>query len=69
MIARAYQDHAPHHICTYLYLLAGEYNSLYAKEKFIGGDNEALLLGLTEAVNIILKNGLNLLGINTPEEM
>ncbi len=69
IVSRAYAEYAPHYICTYLYLLAGEYNSLYAEEKFIGGDNENLLLGLTKAVGTVLQNGLNLLGINTPERM
>lgn len=67
--SRAYSEKAPQLIATYLHNLAGQFSSLYAEEKFIGGENQTLLIALTDAVGLTLKNGLNLLGIKAPEEM
>jgi arginyl-tRNA synthetase len=59
----------PHHICTYLYELAQEFNRFYENNRVIGDDREATRLALVSAYRSILANGLNLLGITAPESM
>jgi arginyl-tRNA synthetase len=63
------QELMPHHICTYLYELAQEFNRFYEKNRVIGDDREALRLGLVETYADTLKTGLELLGIHAPERM
>jgi len=60
---------APNLLCNYLYDLAQKYNSFYNKDKIIGGENEELRLALTSGAAQVLKNGLKILGIDTPERM
>lgn len=67
--ARAARERAPHHVAQYLTLLAGEWNSFYAKERIIGGEREAYKLIVAKAFATTMENGLRLLGIPTPEKM
>ncbi len=69
--ARATKERAPHHIATYLTDLASEFNSYYATTKIIDKENlhSSYRLALTNAFEIIMKNGLHLLGIEVPEKM
>lgn len=61
----------PHHIVGYLLDLAQAFNSWYAKVKIIDPENKnmAYNIVLTRAFQITMKNGLYLLGIETPEKM
>ncbi len=66
------QEYAPHHIAHYLLEVAQAFNSWYAQEKVIDENNTELSahrLAIASAVGTVLKNGLNLLGIETPERM
>ena len=65
----ATEELAPHHICTYLYELAQEFNRFYEKNKVIGDPREAERLWLVEKYSETLKKGLFLLGIHAPEQM
>ncbi len=69
IIEKATTELMPHHICTYLYELAQEFNRFYEKNRVIGDDREALRLGLVETYADTLKAGLELLGIHAPERM
>lgn len=69
VVLRAAQEYEPHHVTTYLTELAGAFNSWYAKEKIIGSEDEAYKLALTSAFAQTMKNGLWLLGIQSPERM
>ncbi|QQS69070.1 arginine--tRNA ligase [Candidatus Saccharibacteria bacterium] len=69
VIKKATTELMPHHICTYLYELAQEFNRFYEKNRVIGDDREALRLGLVETYADTLKTGLELLGIHAPERM
>lgn len=69
VIQKAMQELMPHHICTYLYELAQEFNRFYEKNRVIGDDREALRLSLVETYADTLKTGLELLGIHAPERM
>ena len=61
--------YSPNLLCSYLYELAQKYNGFYNKHKIIGSEEEDLRLALTFGVGQVLKNGLKLLGIATPERM
>jgi arginyl-tRNA synthetase len=58
--------YSPNLLCNYLYDLAQKYNNFYNAERIL--DNP-FRLSLSEATGIILKNGLNILGIVAPEKM
>ena len=61
--------YSPNLLCNFLYDLAQKYNSFYNANRIIDSDNEELRLALTFGVGQVLKNGLKLLGIQTPERM
>jgi arginyl-tRNA synthetase len=70
VVARASSEFAPHYLCTYLFELAQLFNSFYNKYPILNNSPERQFrLDLVEGVAIILKKGLNLLGINTLEKM
>lgn len=72
VVLKAAQEYAPNHICTYLHNLAQYYNTFYNQHSILSADNQSqieLRLGLTAATAQVIKNGLNLLGIEAPEKM
>lgn len=61
----------PHHLCTYLYELAGRFSTFYAACEVLGAESgirESRLL-VAEATARTLQRGLGLLGIDCPEEI
>ncbi|MDP3726148.1 MAG: arginine--tRNA ligase [bacterium] len=70
VVARSLNEHEPHYIATYLTRLASAFNNFYAKERIVdGGELAPYRLAIVEAVSIVLKNGLWLLGIEAPERI
>ncbi|MEK7111873.1 MAG: arginine--tRNA ligase [Patescibacteria group bacterium] len=69
IIATAAKSYSPNLLANYLFDLAQKYNNFYNQHRIIGGENEAFKLRLTSAIGQVLKNGLTLLGIETPERM
>jgi arginyl-tRNA synthetase len=85
VVWQAGKDLAPNVICSYLYNLAGKYNTFYNKYRILETQNSKLKtqnynaklksektnfrLLLTAATAQIIKNGLYLLGIKTLEKM
>ena len=70
VVERAGKEYAPHYITTYLTKLAGSFNNFYAHEQVIGDSPESSYrLTIVQAFNIVIKNGLNILGIPAPERM
>lgn len=71
IVERAVEEYAPHHICTYLFSLAQEFNSYYGTHQIVAEDKvvSAYRVALTTAVSQVMKNGLRLLGISSPETM
>jgi arginyl-tRNA synthetase len=69
VVKEAIKQLAPHLICTYLYDLAQEFNRFYEKNRIIGNPREAGRLALAEAYATVLKNGLRILRIPTPERI
>lgn len=59
----------PHHICTYLYELAQEFNRFYEKNRVIGDPRQQIRLALVDKYAARLKDGLELLGITAPDKM
>jgi arginyl-tRNA synthetase len=70
VVERAGEEYAPQHITTYLTELASAFNNFYAQEQIISDDPETpYRLAIVKATNIIMKNGLDILGIPTPERI
>lgn len=67
--ARAARELAPNLLVNYLTELASEWNSFYAQERIIGGENESHKLLVARAFVSTMTNGLSLLGIPNPEKM
>ncbi|OHA16974.1 MAG: arginine--tRNA ligase [Candidatus Taylorbacteria bacterium RIFCSPLOWO2_12_FULL_43_20] len=70
-VLRASAENEPHHVTTYLIDLAGIFNGWYAREKIIDADdgNAGYRLALAKSFMAVMKNGLFLLGIQSPTEM
>jgi len=69
-VARAAQELEPHHVTTYLTELASAFNSWYASERMIvDGKISSSKLSVIMAVKNILASGLNVLGIEAPQQM
>ena len=71
MVLHAGIELAPHSIATYLKDCAADLHSYYNDTKFlVENENEKLArLSLIRATQVVLKNGLDLLGVNAPEKM
>jgi len=72
VIWKAAEQYNPSLLCTYLIALAQAFNSFYHKHYILKADSEELKharLGLAKAVQIVLRNGLAVLGIEAPEKM
>ena len=62
----------PHRMCNYVYKLAQLFHSFYNECKVIDKDNMLLTkqrLALVKACQIVLRNGLELIGVSAPEKM
>jgi arginyl-tRNA synthetase len=69
VVELAGEKFAPNILCNYLFDLAQKFNLFYQKHKIIGSDQEDFRLTLTAGVGQVIKNGLNLLGIEALEKM
>ncbi len=71
IVAHSYKELEPHHISTYLTELASAFNSFYGNTHILNDENKfkTYHINLVQAFYTTMKNGLNLLGIQTPEKM
>jgi arginyl-tRNA synthetase len=69
VIQIAAKTYSPNLLCNFLYDLAQKYNNFYNTNRILDSDNEEFRLALTFGVGQVLKNGLKLLGIASPERM
>ncbi|MGE6370809.1 arginine--tRNA ligase [Planococcus kocurii] len=70
IIAKSFDHAEPSQIAKYLILLAQEFNTYYSHVKILNEDLEQEgRLALVQAVTIVLKEGLRLLGVKAPEKM
>ncbi len=65
----AANNFSPNILCNYLYDLAQNFNAFYEKEKVIGSEKEEEKLVVVNAVGVVLKKGLYLLGIDSPKKI
>jgi len=72
VVDEACKGYRPHSIATYVYETASRFNQFYRDCPVLPEKNKKLRdarLALVDAAKIVLKNGLDLLGITAPEEM
>lgn len=71
IIHKAHDTLEPQNIANYLYELASQFHRYYAKERIITDNLElsTARLVLVEALQIVIYNGLSILGINAPKKM
>ncbi|MDQ5922622.1 MAG: arginyl-tRNA synthetase [Patescibacteria group bacterium] len=71
VVARAEETFLPHHISTYLTELASAFNTFYSVSQIVNKSDpySPYLVSITEAFYMTMRNGLYLLGIETPEKM
>jgi arginyl-tRNA synthetase len=70
VIERAGAEYAPNYMATYLTELASAFNNFYAHEQVLEDSPEApYRLAIVEAFKTVMKNGLTVLGIASPERM
>jgi arginyl-tRNA synthetase len=72
IVEKSLVEYSPHFTTLYLIELASAFNSFYAHNQIVNPSDMAKSkerILLTQAVSFVLKNGLTLLGIATPEKM
>lgn len=72
MVESVANQYLPNLLCSYLFELSQTFNSFYESNPVISAETDDLKdlrLGIARATAQVLKNGLNLLGIEAPEEM
>jgi arginyl-tRNA synthetase len=72
IISEAADGYDPSHLASYCYGLAKAYSKFWSEVSVFNADSEAakaFRLHLSQAVGQVLKNGLDLLGIEVPERM
>ncbi len=72
VVVESAKNYTPNTLCTFLFDLCQKYNSFYNGVPILKADSEEqknFRLTLTQATQIVLKNGLGLLGIAPPNRM
>lgn len=71
VVEKAGQEYEPHYIVLYLTELASAFNNYYSKNKIVDKNNSLspYRVALVQAFSTVMKNGLWLLGISSPEKM
>lgn len=70
-VEKSLNDYSPHYVANYLYKLSSEFNSFYAKNKFLDKKNidYEYNLSLIHSFSKTLDKGLDILGIDTVPNM
>jgi len=77
IVESAAGNYSPNLLCNYLYELAQKFNVFYNKHRILDADSSGKInkattdfrLSITVATGTVLKSGLNLLGIQSPNKM
>ena len=69
IVEESAKEYRPNLLAEYLLDLAKEFNLFYQKHRIIQSEAKVRRLKVTSAVGKVLKQGLNLLGIEAPEKM
>ena len=68
----AFEETAPHKICSYIYDLANAFNSFYHETKIMSEEDETVqksYIRLLELTKSVLETSIDLLGFSAPERM
>jgi arginyl-tRNA synthetase len=72
IVENAIAEYAPQYVVTYLLQVAQVFNSYYAANIIVDSEHpeiSAHRLAIAQAVQVVLRNGLYLLGIKAPQKM
>ncbi len=72
VVENAFEETAPHKICSYIYNLADVFNSFYHETKIMSEENEAVqqsYIRVLELTKDILETCIDMLGFRAPERM
>lgn len=71
ILSQAAKELRPHHICTYLFELTGEYSSFYNANRILADEENVAARRLTIVLRTLhtLETGMHLLGLETLERM
>lgn len=72
VIVNAFEEKAPHKICSYIYDLANAFNRFYHETKILAEENEEQkksFIALLVLVKDVLENCIDMLGFEAPERM
>ena len=72
IVENAFEEKAPHKICSYIYELANAFNSFYHETKILSEENEerkASYIRLLVLTRDVLETSISLLGFAAPEKM
>ncbi|HEY5268532.1 MAG TPA: DALR anticodon-binding domain-containing protein, partial [Candidatus Saccharimonadales bacterium] len=69
VVEKSSLEFMPHYVCTYLYELAQIFNRFYEQNRVIDDERQNFRAMLVENYSRILKQGLDLLGIPSPENI
>lgn len=69
MVESAAKNFAPHLVCQVLFELAQKFNGFYDRNRVVGVKEEALRIMLVYVTGMVIKSGLEILGIETVEKM
>lgn len=71
-IVQAYEETAPHKICSYIYDLANSFNRFYHETKILSEEDEkqkSSWIALLKLTRDVLETSIDLLGFSAPERM
>jgi arginyl-tRNA synthetase len=72
VMENAYEETAPHKICSYIYDLANAFNSFYHETKIMAEENETVqksYVRLLELTRLVLETCIDVLGFAAPDRM
>lgn len=71
VVSLSAKQYSPHTIAQYILNVAHEFSSFYGNNQILNNEDvsSSYKLALVEGTSYVLKNGLNLLGIESPEKM
>ena len=72
VMENAFDETAPHKICSYIYDLANAFNSFYHGTRIMAEENEAIqksYIRILELTKSVLETCIDVLGFSAPERM
>lgn len=72
VVSLSAKQYSPHSVAQYLLNVAHEFSSFYGNNQILNNEDisaSSYKLAIVEATSYVFKNGLNLLGIESPEKM